>query len=749
MQDIKLKTLTFRNFMSYGDTDNTVVFMDGLTYLNAANGYGKSTIIEALTFVLFGKPYRKGTIPELKNTENVNSDMVVVLEFSVTNSVSTHDYVIERRIKAKGGTPVVKIFVDGVEQNKKAGYTQDTIEETILGFSLVLYKYVIAMNSQETTSFIEMDAAKKRELIEKVISVSTDKWKKPNNKLLADASVRFDVASKSIARITKDIEYTEAMIESLKNDRQVEIDELQSKLDNEHTKVSPLTESVNASKTIKDSAELKLNEVKKAQVELGNVRREIDAYNRCIQYIERINVEESNIASKSKLLNDNTKVAESYNIDTKNAELANANATLLQLRDKMYQGNAFISSSQREIANLQQQKLEIQHEAESHKVGVPCPTCGKLSTEEDVDKVKSTLRIKWKELNSKVAEINNAITSMQETISTNEQTIASLNETISTLTNGINEYNKYVDNNIKPLKYSIQEAEDNIASMKRELSRYSNNPDELMAKLNELNSTKDSLEAIVANFNEVAESYNLASNDYSNKYYSLSQLNENIRRMENELFRMKSGQNQGALQQSIDHLVELNAELVNTQKESTEQSDIITSCKYITHLCSDDGLKSYLIKTFIPFFNNAVEENLQRFNLPFHFVFDSTLKYTFSSGIGTAPDYEMLSQGQKRKVGFAIAMAFCDFVSTIANFRINCLFLDEILDISTDDAALRDMVSLVRTRTEKTPVIFAVTHRAKIIQDLFDYKLNIMYNGLFSSIGDVDDISKNVNTAGE
>ena len=48
-------------------------------------------------------------------------------------------------------------------------------------------------------------------------------------------------------------------------------------------------------------------------------------------------------------------------------------------------------------------------------------------------------------------------------------------------------------------------------------------------------------------------------------------------------------------------------------------------------------------------------------------------------------------------------------------------------------------------RVQKTPVIFAVTHRATIIQDLFDYKQNIDNNGLFSSMGKLENISENVN----
>ena len=73
MHEITFKKLIFRNFMSYGDIDNVVEFHPGLIYLSAPNGYGKSSIVEALTYVLYGKSYRGGNQSDLKNTENTSN----------------------------------------------------------------------------------------------------------------------------------------------------------------------------------------------------------------------------------------------------------------------------------------------------------------------------------------------------------------------------------------------------------------------------------------------------------------------------------------------------------------------------------------------------------------------------------------------------------------------------------------------------------------------------------------------------
>jgi DNA repair exonuclease SbcCD ATPase subunit len=58
MAKIQFKRIMFRNFMSYGANNNTFEFMDGVTWCCGSNGFGKSTIVEAINFALFGDSYR-------------------------------------------------------------------------------------------------------------------------------------------------------------------------------------------------------------------------------------------------------------------------------------------------------------------------------------------------------------------------------------------------------------------------------------------------------------------------------------------------------------------------------------------------------------------------------------------------------------------------------------------------------------------------------------------------------------------
>ena len=97
----------------------------------------------------------------------------------------------------------------------------------------------------------------------------------------------------------------------------------------------------------------------------------------------------------------------------------------------------------------------------------------------------------------------------------------------------------------------------------------------------------------------------------------------------------------------------------------------------------------------------------------------------------------MLSQGQKRRLGFAVSMAFRDFVSMVGNFNVNFLSLDEVLDISTDDTAMREMPDLAKLMMADIGCAMVITHRGKTVADKFDYHLEVNYNGIYSRLGDI------------
>jgi DNA repair exonuclease SbcCD ATPase subunit len=723
--------------MSYGDIDNVVEFHPGLIYMSAPNGYGKSSIVEALTYALYGKSYRGGNQGDLKNTENKNADMVVTLDFDVDTGTGKQEYHIERRMKAKSLKTSFTIWIDGQEQLKRAGMTQQDFENRVLGPSLLLYQSTVAMNSQETIPLLEMPADKMRKLIENTISLSTEKWKTANNKVLSDSNMQFDVSKNSVDRITADINYTSSMIQTLKAKKHEQIDDLKRQLAEFESKTPDLILASEAAKKVHDEAERRVREYNDAQSELRTVMAKINDMSTCVKLFDDIEKEKQNVAFLTTQFDNASKRSEEFKIKEIQDKLNELNLFKNTLIGKINSLNATIASNDRQIQSFEAKMNDVTAKATAVKPGVPCPTCGKPSTEADVEHVKNAYREQWKQLkNERLAIVNDNEAKKKELADLSAQANNDAVDTqIESLNATIQEYNKFMrevwgpangqlasaQNRFKNLTVSAYKFGDDIQKIQNEISELTKRQAELTNLIN-LNST------VVTESNDAREKYYKASSALQENTSQILMLKASIQKEE-------SSNDDKALKDSETHLAELQKELETTMASIKDFSDKIAMCKYISYMCSDDGLKSYVIKMFVPFFNQAIESNLRRFNLPYTITFDKSMDYKFESIYGAAPCYDMLSQGQKRKVNFAIAMAFCDFVFRVANFEINVLFLDEILDVSTDDVALREMVMLVRTRAEKTPTIFAVTHRESIIRDLFDYKMNIDNNGLFSTIG--------------
>jgi|GEM_PF-6187232 len=738
MHEITFKKLIFRNFMSYGDIDNVVEFHPGLIYLSAPNGYGKSSIVEALTYVLYGKSYRGGNQSDLKNTENKNADMLVTLDFDVDTGTGKHEYHIERRMKAKSLKTTFTIWVDGKEQLKRAGMSQQDFENRVLGPSLLLYQTTIAQNSQETIPLLEMPADKKRKLIENTISLSTEKWKNANNKVLSDSNMQFDLAKNSVDRIKADITYTNSMIATLKAKKHAQIDDLKKQVSELESKTPELLVASEGAKKVQDEVERRVKVYNDAQAELRTVMAKINEMSSCVNLFGDIEKEKQNVGFLTGQFDNANKRSEEFKIKETQDKLSELTLFKNNLIGKINTLNATIVSYDRQIQAFDAKMKEVTAQATAVKPGVPCPTCGKPSTEADVEHVKEAFRNQWRKLKAEqVAIINEAEAKKKELAELSTQAYNdAVDKQIEALNATIQKYNKFMSEVWGPANGQLASANARLNNLTASAYKFGNDIQKIQNEISELTKKQGDLtNCINANASAVTE-----SNDAREKYYKASTaLQENtsqIAMLRATIQKEETSTDDKALKDSEAHLVELQNELDGVMASITNFSDKIAICKYISYMCSDDGLKSYVIKMFVPFFNQAIESNLRRFNLPYHIVFDKSMEYTFESVYGAAPCYEMLSQGQKRKVTFAIAMAFCDFVFRVANFKINCLFLDEILDVSTDDVSLREMVELVRTRAKQTPTIFAVTHREAIIQDLFDYKLDIENNGLFSIIGE-------------
>ncbi len=162
---ITFKKIRWKNFLSTGNQFTEVDFQQHHTNLIiGTNGAGKSTILDALTFVLFNKPFRKINKPQLPNTVN-EKDCLVEIEFSVNN----RDYFVRRGIKPN----VFDIEVNGSPLHKEADdrSNQKILEENILKVNYKSFTQIVILGSSTFVPFMQLTTANRREVIEDLLDI--------------------------------------------------------------------------------------------------------------------------------------------------------------------------------------------------------------------------------------------------------------------------------------------------------------------------------------------------------------------------------------------------------------------------------------------------------------------------------------------------------------------------------------------------------------------------------------------------
>jgi DNA repair exonuclease SbcCD ATPase subunit len=162
---ILFKNIRWKNFLSTGNQYTEVDFTENKTNLIVGtNGAGKSTVLDALTFSLFGKPFRKINKPQLINSVN-EKDCTVEVEFSIGNI----EWKVVRGIKPT----IFEIWRNGtaLDQSSAALDQQKWLEQNVLKMNYKSFTQIVILGSSTFVPFMQLSAAHRREVIEDLLDI--------------------------------------------------------------------------------------------------------------------------------------------------------------------------------------------------------------------------------------------------------------------------------------------------------------------------------------------------------------------------------------------------------------------------------------------------------------------------------------------------------------------------------------------------------------------------------------------------
>ena len=161
-----LKKIRCKNFLSYGE--NPVEFIidkSNSTLINGKNGEGKSTIIDSITFGLYGKAFRDIKKDLLINNINKKNALIEIDLIGIDGK----PYLIRRGLKPN----IFEIYENGklVNQHAEIKEYQEYLETYVLGINFITFSQTVIISKTKYTPFMKLRSGERRQFVESILNI--------------------------------------------------------------------------------------------------------------------------------------------------------------------------------------------------------------------------------------------------------------------------------------------------------------------------------------------------------------------------------------------------------------------------------------------------------------------------------------------------------------------------------------------------------------------------------------------------
>jgi DNA repair exonuclease SbcCD ATPase subunit len=261
---IVFKSVKWTNFLSTGNSPNKMILNEETsTLIVGKNGEGKSTMLDALCFGLFGKPFRNINKAQLINSINKKNCQVEV-EFSV----NSRDYKIVRGIKPN----IFEIWCDEQLVNKDAALKdyQKVLEQQILKINYKTFTQVVILGSSNFVPFMQLPSGQRREVIEDILDIKVfTLMNQILKQKVSDSKEQLTQLNLEITSEKSKIQSQQKLIESLESAKDDIINNLNKKIETNKTTISETNDKIATNKQ-------KIEKLKDEKADIDEVNNKVD-----------------------------------------------------------------------------------------------------------------------------------------------------------------------------------------------------------------------------------------------------------------------------------------------------------------------------------------------------------------------------------------------------------------------------------------------------------------------------------------
>ena len=344
-------------------------------------------------------------------------------------------------------------------------------------------------------------------------------------------------------------------------------------------------------------------------------------------------------------------------------------------------------------------------------------------------------------------------------IEQNQATISELQKDIQTIQLGVDDLqeqtNNASDTEANNISYQIKNITAQINKLNKEIEYYQNNKEctlckqklsqehktsimstleanknEMNAKSAELNGLFEDLDKQIQEDRELGKKILALEKEITTKNNTISACNQFIAKLQKEM--------------NKDDTVDFDAEnnkldsIVEEGKKETEQrqelSDDLQYYSIASILLKDSGIKSKIIKHYLPIMNKVINGYLSKMDFFVQFELSESFEETIKSRHRDIFTYDSFSEGEKRKIDLALLFAWRYIAQLKNSLSCNLLIFDEVLDGSLDDSATDAFLNILKG-LDKSTNIYVISHKSKeLLQDKFEDHIVFVKRNNFSKI---------------